>query len=1693
MGKATRRKAPSRSSSDLKQRIASMEQAEQRYRATLYSIGDGVIVTDADGCVVQLNPVAEALTGWNEADALGRSAEEVFHIVNEDTRADVESPIRRVLREGQIVGLANHTLLIARDGSTRPIADSGAPIRGADGTISGVVLVFRDQSDEREAAEMLRERVKELTCLQDLSAAVEAHENNLERILEAAVQILPRSWLHSDVAVARIQLDDSIYQTGEIEACHAVQAAEIEVQGEPRGKVQVGYREERPPRVEGPFLEEERALITAVAERLGHVAARVQMESELEHERSIQQTVFAGIDDVIYIADPESFELLYVNAAAEQVWGREWRGQKCHRYFQNRETPCPFCTNDKIFGEGTPGSYIWEFQNEVTRNWYRCFDKAIRWIDGRAARFELASDISSLKAAEAEARASEARFRTIAENSPDMIYRMSLPEGRYEYVSPAVERLFGYTPDEFTANPLIIRNIIHPDWHGYFQQQWERLLAGEVPPVYEYQIVTKDGETRWMNQRNVLARDEAGTPTAMWGIVTDVSQEKEASAALEKSRAELQQHRAQLEELVAERTASLDAANERLRGQIEERKQVQGQVEQYARITAATNRVFRETLTCEDEEEVAQVALQAAQELTGSAFGFIGLLNEEGKLDTIGLSNPGWEACSLPNVEASVRIQGMEVRGIWGEVVRTGRALIVADPTTHPSRVGLPKGHPSLERFLGVPLKRGDVTIGVVALANKSEPYTQEDMEAVGTLSGAFHEALTRKRMERELHAQAEIETALNALGEQLQGDPSLEQLCQNAIRFLCVQAGAPAGVIYVAEADGTLRRMGSYGGRLAPDAPQSFKRGEGLVGEVARTGQELRLDNVPESYFTIESGLGGCAPTHVYLRPMSYDRRFKGVIELGALQEWGPRVGRILDEASGRIAVAIESAQARDLQQRFLEETRRQAEELQTQQEELKSANEELEEQAQRLRQSEERLRVQQEELQVTNEELEEKNEQLERQKRDVEQARRELVRQAEDLAQASRYKSEFLANMSHELRTPLNSLLLLARNLMENKSGALTSDDVESAGIIYQSGNDLLSLINEILDLSRIEAGHLELDWSDIPVGDVASSMHSSFRHIADERGLDFEVVVAEAAPAQLTSDRKRLEQVLRNLISNALKFTEEGRVTVRFAARSAQQADGATSSPESAAACGEQLVVEVADTGIGIAPEHRRAIFEAFQQADGSTGRKYGGTGLGLSISKELVRLLGGDLQLESELGQGSTFRVVLPVVPRKQADSVPPAGRSAAISSTPPHSPYTSRSEPRAPAVSRGQAQMIPDDRHALDANDRVVLIVEDDPRFATILADQCRAERMKVLAATTGEAGLALAREYRPMGIVLDLKLPGMDGWEVLAAIKADPHIRHIPVHIMSVDAPSPRALQRGAAGYLQKPATREQIEGALDRIREIATSKTKHVLVVEDDEATRRSLVGLVGDQDVVVSEVATGEEALAALSERRYDCVILDLGLGDMDGRELLKRLEQQGQIDVPPIVIYTGRDLSWDENLDLRSLSDSIIIKDVRSDERLLDEVSLFLHRVVAEMPAERRQVIANLHDTNALLRGRKVLLVDDDMRALFALTKILAERDMEVLKAENGERALEILERHPDVDIVLMDIMMPVLDGLETMRRIRTQRRFAKLPIIALTAKAMKGDQEECHDAGASDYMAKPVDPERLLSMMRVWLYR
>ncbi len=964
------------------------------------------------------------------------------------------------------------------------------------------------------------------------------------------------------------------------------------------------------------------------------------------------------------------------------------------------------------------------------------------------------------------------------------------------------------------------------------------------------------------------------------------------------------------------------------------------------------------------------------------------------------------------------------------------------------------------------------------------------DNDELGNSINVMTESLHRSKMANDL--QDWFKTGKNELNSIIVGASDINILAREVIGFLSRYVNAQIGTLYLMSDDGMLHLSGSYAFSKRKSLAALIQPGEGLVGQAAAEKEAISITSIPEDYIRINSSFGESPPRNIIAIPFLFENEVKGVLELGAFEEFPDDKLDFLRDLSDSIAIAFNTVQNQSRLRVLLEETQRQAAQLQVQEEELRTANEELEEQTRTLRHSEEKLRKQQEEMEVINEELQEKNDSLEQQKTQIfqknqalEDVRRELESRARELEVTGKYKSEFLANMSHELRTPLNSLLLLSRDLADNSRGNLDREQVESAKIIQRSGMELLELIDEILDLSKIEAGRMTLKVCDVRLPEIARYIEQSFRHIAMEKGIAFKTIMDDSLPEEIRTDRQRLEQVLKNLLSNALKFTDKGAVTVEI-----HRPDAAANLCRSGLDRGRTVAFSVRDTGIGIPEDKQMLVFEAFHQVDGGTARKYCGTGLGLSISREIAKLLGGEIQLKSRPGEGSTFTLYLPVESAtKERDELagPPVRNPQADVSIEDFRKCTIYDENALAGWS------VADDRDTLQNGEKSILIIEDDANFAKILMDQCHAKGFKALVSPTGEAGLALAEKYSPAAVILDIKLPGMNGWTVLNALKENPATRHIPVHVMSVQESSIDAMRKGAIGFLTKPVDREDLDQAFGKIEQMVEKKIKDLLLVEDNAQQRLGIIGLVGDADVRIVEVGSGEAALCALKDKKFDCMILDLGLPDMSGFELLNLMRKKEDLCQPPVIVYTGKDLTREEDLELRKHAESIIIKGVKSEERLLDETALFLHKTVSTMPPRRREMIINLHDRDTMFKGKTILLVDDDMRNLFALSKILSERGMKVIKAEDGQKALAALALHPEVDLVLLDVMMPVMDGYETARAIREQPCFQCLPILTLTAKAMKDDRDKCIAAGANDYLAKPVDVERLLSMLRVWLYK
>ena len=948
----------------------------------------------------------------------------------------------------------------------------------------------------------------------------------------------------------------------------------------------------------------------------------------------------------------------------------------------------------------------------------------------------------------------------------------------------------------------------------------------------------------------------------------------------------------------------------------------------------------------------------------------------------------------------------------------------------------------------------------------------------------------------REIEEKNWLKTGQAELNDKMRGELDLSALSQNVIQYLCKYLKAQIGAIYLMDEEQNLRLVGSYAYQKRKNLSNVYKLGEGIIGQAALEKQPIVLANVPDDYIKINSGLGETSPQNIVVMPFMYEGEIKGVIELGSYSGFDEIQTRFFDDVLENIGITFNSSESRTKMKELLEKSQQQAEELQSQQEELRQINEELEGQTKSLKESEARLQQQQEELQQTNEELEEKTHELEKQSEDIrhknnqlQEASAELEQKAQDLELTSKYKSEFLANMSHELRTPLNSLLILSKLLGENKNGNLTKKQVEFADTIHSSGADLLDLINEILDLSKVESGKIDLNIEQVEFKDFSEDLKRKFKHLAKDKGLAFDIKIAKGLPGTIESDKQRVEQIVKNFLSNAFKFTSKGSVTLEID-RPVTGVDLSGSGLDPS----ESVAIAVTDTGKGIPVDKHKLIFEAFQQEDGSTRRKYGGTGLGLSISRELAKLLGGEIHLQSEVGEGSTFTLFLPLK-LSSRDKMKLSERVAVAPKTSVHQPVAEAPIPVAKVEEKRKPkkQALADDRKKIGKKDRSILIIEDDLRFARILLEHSHKKGFKCIVATDGEDGLEFAAEYKPHAIILDVNLPGIDGWTVMEKLKDNAVTRHIPVHFITATKKTMEAMRMGAIGFLSKPVSIKNLNGAFVKIEETISKDIKNLLVVEDDEDQRKSILELIGNGDVHTKAVARGEDAYQLLKKKNFDCVILDLGLEDISGFDLLEKIRKDKAISHIPIITYTGKELSREENLILKKYSESIIIKGARSPERLLEETSLFLHRIEKNLPEDKQKMLRIIHDKEEIFENKNVLVVDDDIRNVYAITNILEEKKMNVSIAQNGREALDSLKNNGRVDLVLMDIMMPEMDGYETMREIRKQVKFNNLPIIAITAKAMKGDKNKCIEAGANDYLSKPIDTEKLFSLMRVWLYK
>ncbi|KRR26631.1 HAMP domain-containing protein [Bradyrhizobium retamae] len=969
-----------------------------------------------------------------------------------------------------------------------------------------------------------------------------------------------------------------------------------------------------------------------------------------------------------------------------------------------------------------------------------------------------------------------------------------------------------------------------------------------------------------------------------------------------------------------------------------------------------------------------------------------------------------------------------------------------------------------------VNLLAANLTSQVRAIAEVATAVTKGDLTRsiqvdargeVAELKDNINTMIGNLRLTTQVNTEQDwLKTNLARFTNMLQGQRELSTVGRLLLTELAPLVNAHMGAIYQVENAETpqLRLLSPYAGDGAHPHPQVIQFGEGLIGQCAMDKRQRLVSDIPSDTAPVNSALLRVIPKNIVVLPVLFENQVKAVIELSSIGPFTTSQMTFLEQLTDSIGIVLNSIEATMQTEGLLKQSQQLAGELQTQQKELQQTNEQLEQKAQQLA---------------------ERNVEVERKNQEIEQARRALEEKATELALTSKYKSEFLANMSHELRTPLNSILILGQQLTENPDGNLSPKQVEFARTIHGAGTDLLNLISDILDLSKIESGTVTVDAEEILTSSLLETVGRPFKHEAENRHLSFNINVDENLPRSLVTDSKRLQQVLKNLLSNAFKFTAEGGVKLNVSA-----AVGGWSAEHPILNHAPAVVAfEVTDTGIGIPLEKQKLIFEAFQQADAGTSRKYGGTGLGLAISRELASLLGGEIHLRSAPGKGSTFVLYLPL--KYSGPTIAP--RIAAPS------PFTPVPALQATSTQERVVEQLPDDRLDLAPGDNILLIVEDDPHYARVLIDLARDKGFKVLVASRGAEALELAKQFQPTAVSLDVFLPDMLGWTVLSQLKHSPLTRHIPVQIITLDEDRQHALARGAFSFVNKPTTTEGVSAALSQIKEYAKPRRKRLLIVEDNAAEQMSITELLGHDDIEILTADTGADALSTLRNQPCDCVVLDLRLPDMSGFEVLDRLRKDETLSNVPVVVFTGRELSAEEDAELHTMARSIVVKGVESPERLLDETSLFLHRVITELPVEKQRMLEKLNSSDEDLVGKTALLVDDDARNIFALSSVLERRGMKVLTATTGHEAIALVESNPNIAIVLMDIMMPQMDGYQTIGVIRENPSFSRLPIIALTAKAMKGDREKCLEAGASDYLAKPVNTEQLLLAIRMWLHR
>ncbi len=1709
-------------------------------RTLIDSLPDLIYVKDAESRFMINNTAhLHALGATSQDDVLEKTDLDLFP---KELAAEYYADEQEMIRSGQAIINKEELVVNQTTHETRWFSVTKVPVQDDEGKIIALVGMNRDITErkqlQQQVQESLQRRERQVQVSLDLTQEIAA-EPSLPDLFQYVVDLLQEQIGYAHVSLYTLNEDNLVFRAGSgevgrkmLEAGEKIALADdknfgarVARSGEAMLLPDVSQESDwfvhpllsqtnaviiEPIKLgdkiyglldvrnetAGSLDEEDRLMLMGICGQLALAINNTQTNETLNFERDLFQALMDNSPDYIFFRDRASRFIKTNKAHAQLLLGLDdpdeavgltdfdlYPKEDARRFFdeeqQIMDTQTPVVGREwSLPSPSLEGEMIWLSEHKIP-------------ITNRQGDviglIGIGSDITKRKQIEFELARERDLLQSLMDNSPDYLFFRDR-ESRFIRTNQAHARQLLNLKDADEAVGLTDFDLFPQEDAQRFFDEEQQIMNTNTPVIgREWSIPSpsQQGKMVWLSENKLPMLDENGNVIGLIGMSRDVTERREMEALLAKRAGEL--------ETVAE--------------------------------------VSTATATLLDTAVLLQQVVDLTKERFDLYHAHIYLLNDAGNILDL-VAGAGEKGRKM--VADGWQIPFDRQQSLVARVARNRQGEVSNDVKADANWFANPY-LPDTKSEMAVPLLVGERVLGVLDVqSNETGYFSEEDVRIQTTLAAQVAGAIEKARLfgqaqtaleetaqskeaaevakekaeqarreaetekasaeaarEEAEQARQEAETANQTLStqmwqttgqallnERMRGEQDTSTLARNVIQQLCSYLKVQVGALYVVEGD-VLNLAGTYAYRHK-SVTEKFQVGESLVGEAA-LGKEVILVQVPDDYLTIaSSSLGELYPRNVLFAPFMYEGQVIGVVEMGNLVEFTPAQMDFLNNALESMAVAFTTALARARVNELLAETQQQAEELQAQSEELRVANEELETQTKSLQASESTLK--------------EKQDILDQQNRELMVAQEELERKAKELALASKYKSEFLANMSHELRTPLNSLLILARMLADNEDGNLTEEQIESAQVIHSGGTDLLNLINDILDLSKVEAGQMVFNFEAMLLTDLVATVHMQFDHVAEEKDVELRINLSDNLPGRINTDPQRLKQIVKNLLSNAFKFTKQGSVSLDVY-RPDRKVDLSRSGLDPA----EAIAISVADTGIGMTPEQLKVIFEAFQQADGSTSRQYGGTGLGLSISRELAANLGGQIDVTSQPGQGSTFTLYLPItkegVVEEEAEpsdqAAPPSKPTTSQHSVSPPAQPDKPVVPKSPSPKDDRAELAaPDDR---DESVKIVAIIEDDPKFAKVVHDYAHKKGFKCLIAGEGETGLELVQTYQPDAVILDLNLPDMSGWEVLTTLKNDPAMRHIPVHIMSVDDQDLNAFKKGAMGYLTKPISQEYLDNAFQKIEHFISQDIKSLLLVEDDVNSRMSVKKLLDGSDVQISEADNGRQALDLLRDQHFDCMILDLSLPDMSGFEVLNTINDDDTIAKCPVIIYTGRDLTAEENMELMQYADRVIVKGVKSPERLLDETALFLHRVVADMPKEKQQTIKQLYNEDEMLKDKKVLVVDDDMRNSFALSKLLSDKGIIVQIAKDGQRALDMLDEGLEVDLILMDIMMPVLDGYETIKRIRAQRQFSGLPILALTAKAMKGDREKCLEAGANDYLSKPIDVDRLFSMLRVWLYQ